>query len=136
MSKKIYSLLPWIAGLLLLLLFILTILTSFPQKGENMTSTTNSAASAAISAVHELRETVIQFIAEQKKFNEMACKHEIDLHGNGKEGALTTLKLIDGRIQRLEEQDTRRKKMIDGLIAAFSGMVLIEIIRLISAALP
>ena len=85
--------------------------------------------------VNELKDTVLQFISAQTHYNELACKHEVDIRGNGKDGLFTTLVKLDGRLVEMEKKETRRQKLVDGLVAAFALMAAIEILRLVATAL-
>jgi hypothetical protein len=85
--------------------------------------------------VNELKETVLQFISTQVEYNKQICKHETDLRGNGKEGVLTTLALIDGRVKQVEKIDERRKKIVDGLVASFALLAFLEVVKLIAEAI-
>ena len=91
----------------------------------------------------ELSDTLNAFITAQKEcnaaqqeYNALARKHEIDLRGNGRDGVLTTLVKLDGRLVPMEDTDKRRQKLVDGLAAAFALMAVIEVVRLIAINLP
>jgi hypothetical protein len=81
--------------------------------------------------IGELKDTVLQFVAVQKQYNDLACKHEADLRGNGKDGIFTVLAKIDGRLAHVEDADKRRKGITDSLTIAVALTVILEIIRLV-----
>jgi hypothetical protein len=57
-----------------------------------------------------------------------ACE-KFDTAMNGKEGVFTTLATYDGRLKRLEDNDTRRQKIVDSLTAGVGLVILLEIFR-------
>jgi hypothetical protein len=87
--------------------------------------------------VGEMRDEVMTFMTAQVEYNKLVCKNDSQINGNnGNEGMKTTLVKLDGRLVSMEDINKRRQKLVDGLVAAFALMAIIEIVRLIAPALP
>ena len=79
----------------------------------------------------ELKTIVSNFILEQRHVNENVVHLSECMDGNGKEGVRTTLVKINGRLEQLDRNDSRRQKLVDTLVGGVALTLLLEIIRLV-----